>query len=419
MNSRFRMDGLSLGFEGAQAQALDAVLTTLADKAAERDRLGGSLAAELRQLAEAGATSARLPVAQGGRGFSYSQNVDLLIALARADSSAAQSLRSHFLYVEHLVSAPELPGSDFGAAEVARGRLFASATTEIGNVAVGAVGTTVLPDLQGRLRLDGSKFYTTGAGYADWVNVFAGDAEGQHVIATVERETPGVTVVDDWDGVGQRLTMSGTMQFDQVAVDPARVRRRSQSEDRPSGRHDAMAQLTHLATLTGIAIRAFEDAAGWLQGRKRHFSHAAAPVPALDPLVQELIGRLSAVAGTALLAVRSAARQLETPRADASGDPFADAHRSVTQLQVVLPALVLDATQALFDIGGGSMVVAGRGFDRHWRNARTLASHNPSPQKARVLGNEALNGVALPDIWYAGTAAPAASPGVVRSGVAG
>ncbi|MNW10514.1 hypothetical protein D3C71_2077520 [compost metagenome] len=49
------------------------------------------------------------------------------------------------------------------------------------------------------------------------------------------------------------------------------------------------------------------------------------------------------------------------------------------------------------------MVVASRGFDRHWRNARTIASHNPSPQKARVLGHEALNGVALPDVWFVGT----------------
>jgi len=411
LQSSFRFAPLftaqALGLPPSLAPKVDAVLETLGDRAAGRDRDGGSLAKELRALAELGVTSARLATAQGGLGWSYAQNVDLLIALARADSSAAQSLRSHFLYVEHLVRHPELPGNAFGVAEVAGGKLFASATTEIGPIAVGAVGTKVAPDGQGRLRLNGSKFYTTGAGYADWVNVFAADTKGTHILATVAREDQGVTVMDDWDGVGQRLTMSGTMQFDQVLVDPARVRPRAHSEDTPSGLQDAMAQLTHLATLTGIAIRAFEDAAAWLHGRKRHFSHAAASVPADDPLVQEQVGRLEAVAGTALLAVRSAALQLQTPRENALGDPYADGHRAVTQLQVVLPALVLDATQALFDIGGGSMVVAARGLDRHWRNARTLASHNPSPQKARVLGHEALNGVPLPTIWYAGTAAGA------------
>ncbi len=29
-----------------------------------------------------------------------------------------------------------------------------------------------------------------------------------------------MTVVDDWDGFGQRVTGSGTVQFDQVAVEP-------------------------------------------------------------------------------------------------------------------------------------------------------------------------------------------------------
>ena len=195
------------------------------------------------------------------------------------------------------------------------------------------------------------------------------------------------------------------MRFENVRVDPARVRLRSPADAAPSARQDAMAQITHLATLTGIAIRAFEDSVAWLDGRTRHFSHAAAATPAQDPVVQQIVGRLSAVAGTALLALRSAARELQAAASApaGAGDPFRDAHRSVTQLQVVLPSLILDAAQSLFDVGGGSMVVASRGFDRHWRNARTIASHNPSPQKARVLGHEALNGVALPDVWFVGT----------------
>ena len=33
-----------------------------------------------------------------------------------------------------------------------------------------------------------------------------------------------------------------------------------------------------------------------------------------------------------------------------------------------------------------------RGLDRHWRNARTLASHNPRVYKARILGDWLING---------------------------
>ena len=31
-------------------------------------------------------------------------------------------------------------------------------------------------------------------------------------------------------------------------------------------------------------------------------------------------------------------------------------------------------------------------LDRHWRNARTLASHNPRVYKARILGDWLING---------------------------
>jgi alkylation response protein AidB-like acyl-CoA dehydrogenase len=35
-------------------------------------------------------------------------------------------------------------------------------------------------------------------------------------------------------------------------------------------------------------------------------------------------------------------------------------------------------------------------FDRHWRNARTLSSHNPTTLKARSIGDYEVNGTPLP-----------------------
>jgi hypothetical protein len=39
-------------------------------------------------------------------------------------------------------------------------------------------------------------------------------------------------------------------------------------------------------------------------------------------------------------------------------------------------------------------------LDRHWRNARTLASHNPVVYKPRIVGDFLVNGTA-PVSWYA------------------
>jgi len=46
-------------------------------------------------------------------------------------------------------------------------------------------------------------------------------------------------------------------------------------------------------------------------------------------------------------------------------------------------------------VGGASATLRTRGLDRHWRNARVLASHNPLIYRARLLGDRAVNGTPL------------------------
>ena len=45
------------------------------------------------------------------------------------------------------------------------------------------------------------------------------------------------------------------------------------------------------------------------------------------------------------------------------------------------------------------------GLDRHWRNARTLASHNPRIYKHRIIGDFAVNGTPPPYQWRIGASA--------------
>ena len=41
-------------------------------------------------------------------------------------------------------------------------------------------------------------------------------------------------------------------------------------------------------------------------------------------------------------------------------------------------------------------------LDRHWRNARTVASHNPVAFKARIVGDAVVNDAEPPYEWYVG-----------------
>lgn len=395
-----------IGIDPLSAERIDEVVARIAAAAPARDHDGDpdrGLRADVRELASLGVTAARLPVSAGGSGLDYPQLVDLQILLARADANVTQSLRTHFTTSDRAARAVARGETDPATADIAAGGIYAGATTESGPGRVGEVGTKLRRDAGGVLRVNGVKHYATGTGYADWISVLVSDEDDRHLVVTIGAEAEGIVLHDDWDGVGQRLTTSGTVAFTDVAVDPGRVRVGEGSSADRLGNLDAVLQLTHLATLAGIALRTRDDAIAWLSGRTRHFSHAAAAVPAEDPQIQERIGTLDGIAQSAVASVRTAAAllgaDLERPLRAQTGA----GHLAVTRAQVTVPGLVLQAAQSVFEIGGGSLVDARLGLDRHWRNARTLANHNPVHLKARALGERALQGRDLPEIWYVGT----------------
>jgi alkylation response protein AidB-like acyl-CoA dehydrogenase len=97
--------------------------------------------------------------------------------------------------------------------------------------------------------------------------------------------------------------------------------------------------------------------------------------------------------------------------ADAIADSFADptsvaavdqAELLSAEAQVTLIPLVLGAVDEAFETGGASIVSEKLDLDRHWRNARTLAVHNPAVYKQQAVGRFALTGEGLPFAWSAG-----------------
>ncbi len=70
--------------------------------------------------------------------------------------------------------------------------------------------------------------------------------------------------------------------------------------------------------------------------------------------------------------------------------------------QVVVSELIQRATSQLFNALGASDVRQGKALDRHWRNARTVSSHNPLIYKARIVGDWVINGTEPPFVWQIG-----------------
>lgn len=357
---------------------------------------------EIDWLREAGLPALRVPRDYGGSGVTLPELFTLLIELSAADSNITQALRAHFGYVEHALQKPPAR-REIWLERLGAGQIVGAAWSETGDAKQANFSTVLRRDASG-WRLNGTKFYTTGSLYADWIHVGASNADGSPVAVTVGRHTPGVEVLDDWDGMGQRLTASGTSRFTDVAVDEEEI----VADGAPFSYSEAFYQLVHLATLAGIGRAAAADVAAALSSRKRGYSHASSPLPAHDAQLLEVAGRLHAHAYSAGAIVQQAARALE--RAASPGELSTDdaalavvqAELEIWQAQTVVSQLILDASADAFDALGASATLRNAGIDRYWRNARTITSHNPRVYKDRIVGDFAVNGKLPPGQWRIG-----------------
>ena len=384
------------------------IFADIAEKATERDLARDLPHETIRRLKEAGFGAVRLPVEAGGKGASLPQFFNLLIELSQADSNITQALRGHFGFTEDILNTGDSGRRALWLGRIARGEITGNAWSEIGpGAALGRFSTNVA-EKDGNLVLNGAKYYTTGSFFADWIDVGASNADGDGISVAVRREAEGVEVIDDWDGFGQTLTASGTTTFRDVLVQPEDV----VVDDERFKYSAAFYQLVHLATLAGIGRAITADVARAVAERQRTYTHAAAARSSEDPQVLQVVGRIRAAAYAASAITLQAAGSLQRAfEAHFIDDPEAEekanaiAELEAAQAQTVVSDLILDASTLLFDALGASATKKPAGLDRHWRNARTLASHNPRIYKHRIIGDFAVNGTPPPYQWRIGASA--------------
>ncbi|GAA4588125.1 acyl-CoA dehydrogenase family protein [Planotetraspora phitsanulokensis] len=368
------------------------LLPGLAEGAGERERVRRLPHAEIRQIAQARLFTYRIPVEHGGAGSSVQEAFRFIIDLAAADSNIAQAVRSSFGFVEGLLTRPETERRKWFPRFLA-GDVFGNAGWEVGG-ANGAIQTRITR-LGDHFSVSGSKFYSTGALYADWVSTAALDDNGEKVFFTLPRDREGLELVDDFDGMGQRLTASGTTNLNDVTVYADEIRAAD-----TGGRRSPVTpflQLYLAAVEAGIAKNALADATAFARERARPIAHSTAHRSVDDPYVQHAVGAIASSAYAAEAAVLHAAASIDRAwRADLRPDLLTTASVEVAQAQVFAVEAALKSAELLFDVGGGSATGRTHNLDRHWRNARTVANHNPRYWKAAVVGAFRLNGTEPP-----------------------
>jgi alkylation response protein AidB-like acyl-CoA dehydrogenase len=251
------------------------------------------------------------------------------------------------------------------------------------------------------LRLSGRKYYCTGAISARWIGVSALDDDGRLVLAFVERDAPGVQVGDDWDVMGQRATVSGSAVFDQVPVDPELVIPYGGAFEVPQ-QLGARAQLVHAAIQVGIAGGALRDAGDFVRTRARPFFVATragwADTAAADPHTIHRFGRLATQVRAAESLLASAAATLEeVTRFPRDAGEAARGSIAVAEAKAFASDVAVEVASDLFALAGASAADERLDLSRHWRNARTHASHDPVDWKYHHVGNYLLNDVVPPN----------------------
>jgi alkylation response protein AidB-like acyl-CoA dehydrogenase len=374
----------------------------LAADAVERDAAGRQPSAELRLLKDSGLVNLLIPRESGGGGAAWETGLRAVRVLSRYDASIAQLLAYHYANVSAVA---------FYGGEEVQDRLFRASAADswMWGDAVNPVDPafTLTPDDAGEgFRLNGRKRFCTGASVGEVTLVNAEIAEGPLAGTTaafiVDHERPGVGFDEAWDSLGQRLSASGGVTYDDVRITP---------EDLvgPVGEVPFSTLVTPLIQLAfsnlylGVAEGALLRGREITLARRNSWFLSPAADYAHDPYVERLYGDLVArlKAGLALAdrLNRRSAHYLGL------GGELTAAQRGeyaveVASLKIVATEVGLDTTQRVFEATGASSATPGTGLDLFWRNVRTHTLHDPVDYKRAEVGIHFLRGELQPISLY-------------------
>jgi SfnB family sulfur acquisition oxidoreductase len=229
----------------------------------DRDRYRRLPFHEMELFSQSGLLGITVPKSYGGPGVSTLTFVKVVALISSADASLGQIPQNHYANVEEIRLVGTEEQKSFFFHRILQGDRLGNAAVERSGKTILENQTRLVPDGEGYL-LSGEKFYCTGALFAHWVPVRTIDPEGNRVVAIVNRQSEGLTVIDDWSGFGLRTTASGTVVLRNVRVKNDQILRSFKAYTKPTTR-GPFSQIIHVAIDVGIAQEALKETAQLLR----------------------------------------------------------------------------------------------------------------------------------------------------------
>jgi alkylation response protein AidB-like acyl-CoA dehydrogenase len=335
-----------------------------------------------------------VPRQYGGYGGSFVDLMKVVNLISAGDSNIGQMYQLHTGGIRLLqeFASPEVQAK--WLPRFAGGELWiTNAYSEVGTKSVNHFNTTVRRDGDG-WRLNGKKFYCTGSLAGDITFGPCQVAESDEVrVFFTPTDAEGVTIHDDWSGFGQRTTASGTIEFDEVWIPDELCLASPEGDGGGGGAVTSLNyQAVHTGVFVGIARNALDDAIEFIRTRARVWYESPAERASEDPYTLLRVGEMkTAVEAAELLSLRAA--ELCDTAAENPTDGRARGEASVVtgEARRAAAEAAMEAGSTLFKVCGAGSVLEKYGFDRQWRNARTLSLHNPLDFKSAHAGDFLLN----------------------------
>lgn len=358
--------------------------------AVARDKAGGRPVAQIKALKQSGLVSAQIPLEYGGKGAHWADVLRVVRRFATTDGSLAHLFGYHHLPI-HAVNA-------YGTEEQKHRWLSGSARE---NWLWGNSGNAMSPTSHGvfdsgRWVVNGERPFSSGSHVADVLQVSFNDGN-RRISAVIPASRAGIEIVDDWDGIGQRQTGSGTVRFRDVVIAPDEVFLTPDTPQTPFGSLVSLLQQAVLANVfIGSAEGALAEGRTYTETKSRPWVYSGYEKHTDDPFVVRKYGELHIRILAAIELAEDAAAELD--RAFAQGPDLTEAGRGAAAValaaaNVYAGDVALQAGSGIFQVMGARSATKANGFDRFWRNARTHTLHNPAEYKKRTLGTYVLEGL--------------------------